>query len=374
MVCTASPKFIADNADRLPDDSSRFADEGTRAHDLAEKILLGEDYMGPPDMVEHVKGYASRVKANLACAGEDAKLHIETKVPLFYMPDRNGRIDSTIVDRKNVEMTVRDLKYGEGHMVEAEGNMQLAIYGESMIQSEWPDMPANGTVRIIIDQPRARDGDTVKSWELSRGELGVFAARIGAVARKVLANEDTQFSPGEDACRFCPAKGICTAKGKEALDVLPEEAIMELGGLPAPEGLSESQILRIVHAKKQLENWLQGIEDHVFAQLQAGKTVEGFKLVKGRANKIWVDEALAAKRLAPLIGKAHCWSTQKIITPTQAEKLLKKPLKPVTATVAKRIEDLILRPEGKPVLAFESDTRPASDPNQNAGFIDETLL
>ena len=50
-----------------------------------------------------------------------------------------------------------------------------------------------------------------------------FAA--GAVARKIIADEDTQFCPGS-ACRFCEAKGICPARGNQALAVLPEETTM----------------------------------------------------------------------------------------------------------------------------------------------------
>lgn len=205
MTCTASPGFIAEHEAQLPKSESAYADEGTRAHDVAEKMLRGQDWSCPPDMAEHVKGYVERVRANKATASNDSELYVETRVPLFYMPERNGRIDTAIRDDGNNELIIRDLKYGEGVMVEAEGNDQLAIYAESLIRDVWPDMPGDGRVRIIIDQPRAREGDTVKDWVLTRAELSLFCSRIGAVARKIIANEDVEFVCSEETCRFCPA-------------------------------------------------------------------------------------------------------------------------------------------------------------------------
>ena len=373
LTCTASPRFLAEHEAELPKDDSPWAAEGTQAHEVAEKLLLGEAYSCPPDMEEHVKGYADRVQSNLQTARTGATLHVETKVPLFYMPEREGRIDSAILDKSDATLIIRDLKYGEGVMVDAENNEQQAIYAESFIRSQWPDMPADGLVRIIIDQPRAREGATVKDWVLTRKELGLFCARIGAVARKIIADEDTQFAPG-DACRFCDAKGICPARGNQALAVLPEETTMQLGGLPPPEGLTEDQMRRIVEAKGQLVDWLDSVEAHIFARLSDGKEFPGFKLVEGRSNRAWADEAEAAKKLRAFIPKDQLWSAPKFLTPAQAEKALKKPLKPVTARLEKALARLITKPEGKPVLAPESDPRPALNQNPLDGLIDESLL
>ncbi|MEN6345648.1 MAG: DUF2800 domain-containing protein [Armatimonadia bacterium] len=373
LNCTASPRFLAEHEAELPKRDTEYSTEGTLAHDVAEKMLLGQPWSCDPVMVEHVTGYVERVKANLATAREGATLHVETKVPLFYMADRNGRIDTTVMDKVDICLIVRDLKYGEGVMVEAENNEQQAIYAESFIRDQWPDMPADGLVRIVIDQPRARDGVTIKDWVLTRSELGLFCSRIGAVARKIIADEDTQFAPGS-ACRFCEAKGICPARGNQALAVLPEETTMQLGGLPPPEGLTEDQMRRIVEAKGQLVDWLDSVEAHVFARLTEGKEFPGFKLVEGRSNRQWADEAEAAKKLRRFIAKEALWSAPKFLTPAQAEKALKKPLRPVTPRLEKALVRLIVKPEGKPVLAPESDPRPAICQNPLEGLVDESLL
>ena len=373
LTCTASPRFLAEHEAELPKRDTEWSTEGNLAHEIAEKMLLGQPWSCDPVMAEHVTGYVERVKSNLSCAREGATLHVETKVPLFYMLERVGRIDTTVMDKVDISLIVRDLKYGEGVMVEAENNDQLAIYAESFIRDQWPDMPGDGMVRIVIDQPRAREGATVKDWVLTRRELSVFCARIGAVARKIIADEDTQFCPG-DACRFCEAKGICPARGNQALAVLPEETTMQLGGLPLPEGLTEDQMRRIVEAKDQLVDWLDSVEAHVFARLTDGKGFPGFKLVEGRANRQWADEAEAAKKLRSFIPKDTLWSAPKFITPAQAEKALKNPLKPVTPRLEKALARLIIKPEGKPVLAPESDPRPAICQNPLEGLVDESLL
>lgn len=373
LNCTASPRFLAEHEAKLPKRDTEWSTEGTLAHEIAEKMLLGEPWSCDPVMAEHVQGYVERVKANLATARTGATLHVETKVPLFYMPDRTGRIDTAIKDVPDAVLIIRDLKYGEGVTVEAKGNEQQAIYAESFIRDQWADMPADGIIRIIIDQPRAREGATVKDWVLTRRELSAFCTRIGAVARKIIADEDTQFCPG-DACRFCDAKGICPARGNQALAVLPEDTTMQLGGLPTPEGLTEDQMRRIVEAKGRLIEWLESVEAHVFARLSEGKDFPGFKLVEGRSNRTWADEAEAAKKLKPFLGKEALWSAPKLLTPAQAEKALNKPLKPVTPQLEKALARLIVKPEGKPVLAPESDPRPALNLNPLEGLVDESLL
>ena len=96
--------------------------------------------------------------------------------------------------------------------------------------------------------------------------------------------------------------------------------------------------------------------------------------MEGRANRQWADEAEAAKKLRSFLPKDTLWSAPKFLTPAQAEKALKKPLKAVTPRLEKALARLIIKPEGKPVLAPESDPRPAICQNPLEGLVDESLL
>lgn len=372
MVCTAGPRFCAEHAAELPESESVYASEGSQAHEAARKMLEGKEWSCPQDMADHARGYADRCKASI---GIGDTTFVEASVPLWYMPERTGRIDFIRVSPTDEHLLIRDFKYGEGVVVEAEQNEQLAIYAWSFIVKHQPEFgfAPGWTITLEIDQPRTREGEPVKSWTTTFDELGLFCARIGAVARKILADEDTEFAPG-GACRFCDAKGICPARGNQALAVLPEDTAMQLGGLPPATGLTDDQIRRIVEAKPQLIEWLDSIEAHVYTLLSDGREVPGFKLVEGRSNRAWTDEAEAATKLRAFIPKDKLWSQPKFITPAQAEKALKKPLKPVTARLEKALERLITKPEGKPVLALESDPRPAIVINPLEGLVDETYL
>lgn len=93
----------------------------------------------------------------------------------------------------------------------------------------------------------------------------------------------------------------------------------------------------------------------------------GFKLVTGKqGNRVWSDDALAEEMLKSFRLKQEQMYSQKVISPTQAEKLLKKD-SPRRWT---KVEALITRAEGKSTIAPESDPRPALNVNPVNDFDD----
>ena len=177
-TCTASPQFIVDNWEKLSDSSSSFADEGTAAHSVASALLLKRPVPDdtPVDMLAHATHYRDFVMKDFT---EGDLLEVETKLPLFYLPSRNGVVDAAVMAPNRV--SISDLKYGVGVGVEAKDNTQLAIYAESLIQ-RWEmistfdkDMP----VDLSIYQPRDRNNpEPVRTWPLTRGDLGDVASGI----------------------------------------------------------------------------------------------------------------------------------------------------------------------------------------------------
>lgn len=85
-------------------------------------------------------------------------------------------------------------------------------------------------------------------------------------------------------------------------------------------------------------------------RLAAGDTFPGWKLVEGRANRAWIDDASAANELERMLGDGAF--TRKLISPAQAEKALGKERK-------KAVEALVFKPQGKASLAPASDPRPS---------------
>jgi len=368
-ICTASPAFIVEHADQIPKDSSTYADEGTVAHAIAAKILNNED-PGPvePEMMAHIRKYTDVVQANLDPANGAPLVAVEQSLNLFYLPHRGGTVDAAILRPDKV--MIFDLKYGQGVSVEAEGNTQMAIYAESLIQSWSQIMTFNDdlTVEMTIVQPRDRNNpEAVRTWKLTRAELSKVSADLQAKAELALSSKG-EFVPHEKACQFCPARGFCSAYATQGLTALPPEArVIEL---PHPGALTREQRVQVLKAKKILAKWLEAVEDQEVNDLMRGAEPVGMKLVMGKTNRVWRDEEAAQKLLSQYLGMNEMRPRSPLISPAAAERALKG--QPLSVRFNNRMESLITKPEGKPTLVTADDPRPALsfDPNNGLNKLD----
>ena len=354
-MCTASPQFIVDNAAKLPSDSSEYADEGSVAHEVAAKLLTGAD-PGPvgPEMRRHVDTYVNYV-ADQFNQYRGSIVKIEQPINLFYLPHRSGIVDAAVIRHDHI--FINDLKYGQGVSVEAEGNTQLAIYAESLIQS-WEqvmEFPDPLTVTLSIIQPRDRNNpEPVRTWTMSRKELSEFSAQLAAKAEVALSGKG-EFVPSDKACQFCPAKGVCSAYATRGLAALPEPArVIEL---PHPGTLTREQRVQALKAKKVLAQWMEALEDQEIHDLSNGAEPVGLKLVEGKANRKWANVDDALKLLSNHLSLDEMRPREEIISPAAAERLLKNTK--LSARFTNRMKTLITRPEGKPTLVSADDPRPA---------------
>jgi len=369
LHCTASIDFIEQNDALLPSGDSKEADEGTVAHTVLTAILkhtLGQ--RAPNEEMQAIIDEAVRFIHTLMRPGD--KLFVDQKVPLFYLPSQTGTLDVSIVGPTHV--VIFDLKYGAGVGVYAEENEQLAIYAESQIRvfEQVEELPAILPVRLIIYQPRDRNDSTVvRDWTITRAALAAFCAPMQPVADDILAKRNLKFCPGK-ACKFCRAEKTDLCKARNAyqlqgmapitdepvdfLTVVPEKQLL-------PVAITREQRQKILKWKGHLIEWLEALENQEVADLlhEANATRGIFKLVEGKSNRKWSDEA---KALALL--RAHFTEdvvlppvTPALVSPAQAEKLLK------TVEVSEKFKvdlyALIEKPQGKATLAPIEDKRPA---------------
>jgi hypothetical protein len=88
----------------------------------------------------------------------------------------------------------------------------------------------------------------------------------------------------------------------------------------------------------------------------AGQEVPGFKVVIGKqGNRAWLDERAAEKALKAAKVGASVMYEKKLISPTTAEKLLKKN----NPVAWEKMQNVIIRAPGKPSVAPVTDPRPA---------------
>ncbi|HAK3334021.1 TPA: DUF2800 domain-containing protein [Salmonella enterica] len=393
-----------------PDKETPFALEGTAAHALAEKVLrnrqeypehcagcnvamfLGsyplaehpDDTTGPQvddEMVEAVGRYVDTVWA-LAQGNE---LMVEQRVDFSHVvgvPDSFGTADAVIIAGN--ELQIHDLKYGRGVRVDAEQNEQLQLYALGALE-QFGILYDFETVRLFIHQPRLNH---VSEWSLTVEELQSFGERSQEAAANVIVMfniaecegveslPSENFTPGEKQCRFCKAKAVCTAQKMQHMQTAasdfedltkPVSEIITAASTRVPL-LTIEELAEVYSQADAIESWLKAVRDRVNSELNAGHPVPGFKLVTGKqGNRAWSDEEAARALLKDQFRyKTEEVFDLKLISPTKAEKLIKK----ASPRRWAKVEALITRADGKPAVAPESDPRPALNINPVNDFDD----
>lgn len=363
------------------DRSSKYAEEGTAAHELASWCLEnGQDasayagrmipvgdssYEVDEDMVENVQKYVDIVRAL------GGFLMVEQRVDFsrwIGVEDSFGTSDAIVVLDDQREVVVADLKYGRGVEVSAEENEQAQLYalGSLELVSLVADVEDDWTVRLMIVQPRIGN---VSEWPTTVGALKDFAAKAAIAARHAIHQYDgkaePKLNPGEKQCRFCKAKATCPALAAEVREVVTAEAVTaeDFSDLTETSAIVNEIIgddwLAYAMSKVDLvEGWCKAVRAEVESRLVEGKPVKGFKLVQGRkGSRSWVSKDEAEVVLSSLRLKKDEMYDLSLISPTTAEKLYK------AGTIGKRqwpkVQAIITQSEGKPSVAPASDKRPA---------------
>lgn len=113
--------------------------------------------------------------------------------------------------------------------------------------------------------------------------------------------------------------------------------------------LTAEQLADIYSQVGLIESFCKAVCDRVNSELNAGHPVPGFKLVTGKqGNRAWSDEEAARALLKDQFRyKTEEVFDLKLISPTKAEKLIKK----ASPRRWPKVEALITRADGKPTVA-----------------------
>lgn len=363
-ICPGSVNLIqkAKDAGQIPERSSTdYADEGTEAHDWANKVLTGEIPIQevPEEFRLYLEGYINHCAgiADMARAS-GGKVYHEATAPLFYRPQDKGTLDFAAItlteNGKRIDFV--DLKYGVGVPVSAMGNDQLIIYLLSLVSilevDEMEDFHDDTPVSLAIYQPRhySFDGEP-DVWETTLRELKDYGVDIEADYHraKEAGGVETELNPSNEACQFCPVKGICTARAKRFIDPLvdfEDETAPAMKPI-ALDTLTPEQVAFFIINGKAIKKIVDDVEKHEFQRLQEGGTPHGVKLVEGKLGpKKWVDEKAAETFLKGQLSVDERYQPRKVITAPQAfEKL--KTRKGELSTIAKAKLGLLSEEEAK---------------------------
>jgi hypothetical protein len=368
-VCTASPGYLASVRDQLPDDVKAYTEEGTLAHEIASKLLLGQALPSKvsKDILKHVKQYAAFIHSQQPETGSD--LVVEQAVQVFYNPEKDGYVDAAIIHHDGSCVHIIDLKFGRGVSVQADNNPQLSIYAKGLIDrlNVIYGFKPDTIIKITIWQPRVRGEEAERTWVTDLDTLNRFTQFIGSVAADIHANPFKQtFSPNDHVCQFCAAAAICPARADNLLNgvesgtkIVTVPRFDKKQALPAPETLSREVLGQVLAHAKSLKKWLDQVETYAeLKMIQHNETIPGFKVVASRPHRRWKDEADAINTLEFELGlNLEDFTETSIITPAKVEELLK------TRRTDKKMwdafNDLVFKPDGQPTLAPVTDKRPS---------------
>ncbi len=359
----------------IPDETpDANRDEGTAAHEWAEKALVGEiqDHEIPPNFYEHLEGYLAFTR-NLAetVGGGECLVMNEQKVPYWYNDSQSGTLDYGVVAEDASEIAIADLKYGAGQYVTADENNQGAIYAISLIKKLEDDgykFNDDTKVTVYIYQPRHRSFTGYpESWVTTYRELMDIAIDIEAdyTTSKTASTED--LTPSEKACFFCPANTCCSKRVADAHEGVPMELNMTVPAsqdelqLPELHAIDSATRLAVFKNHAKITKWMKDLNEDTLAHEMQGNHMVGFKAVLGNdGNRTWGDNESEVEKLLRKIPAADRYKPRRVLSPAQAEKTLKKMGKSLDEQSTKfknRWDELIHRKAGAPKLALESDPR-----------------
>ena len=341
------PGSVALVAQVPPKPSSKYADEGTLLHDVISDLLqsdnsvtdyLGRSYNGielTQDLID------TKITPALEALNEidpDMAMDVEVECNVSYgdlIPGAFGSVD--LIGRLGNRTIVLDWKFGDGVPVPVENNKQLLFYAAAARRTESTQWAFEGTdeVELIIVQP-----PSVRRWVTTFETLDRFEIDL-LRAVKLAQRPDAPIESG-DHCRWCAAKPICPVVNGE-LDRAHRTAI---------NNLNSDQIGELLQKADLFESWLKDLRQLAFDMLENNKPVTGYKLVAKRATRKWADEDEAAERLLDLGLLEDEIVKSELISPAQAEKVLKKSKLALP-------DDLVVAVSSGSTLASVSDPRPA---------------
>lgn len=361
LACT--PALMLEQ--QFQDQRTRFAEEGTVAHALAEhklRLALGDDSDRPESSFmndEMERATEDYVAFALEQIGEAMRLCIDPVVLVeqrvsieAYVPGTFGTADLLIIADKR--LTVVDFKYGKGVEVSADRNVQMMIYalGAHELLGSLYDIRH---CRIVIFQPRL---DHVSIFELPLDELLLWADTVLRPRARLALTGEGDFAAGEH-CRFCKARHTCRARASYFLSLAASE-------FREPALLSPEEVSEVLQKARQLTQWADDV--YTFAEDQAinhGASWAGFKLVSGRTVRRLLDEGEAGKRLMAA-GHKDVFRHSLLGIADLERRLGKQAFRTL-------LGDLIVKPEGKPTLVPDSDRREALESNAStkSDFMEE---
>lgn len=355
LACPPSARW----EEKFPDVSNDAADEGTHCHTLSELYILNTLKRIPlikynsdlkkakhnPYYNKEMDGYAldyTNFVLDRYYSFPDAMIGIEEDLSIEkYVPEGRGHTDAVIVAPGI--LIVKDLKYGKGVRVEAEGNVQLRLYALAAYL-KYRLYYNIETVEMWIYQPRL---DNISSYTITLVELLKWANEVVVPGAKMAFEGKGMYTPGKH-CQFCKARNQCKALANyhsETAKYAFEDVYK----------LDDQAVSDILEKAADTIKWLNSITDYALHEaVNNNKNWPGFKLIAGKSNRFYSDP----KKIVATLQKAKFPISDYMTLPqlvgiTALEKNLS------VAVVDNLLGKYLIKPKGSPALVPAWDKRAA---------------
>ena len=357
MACTPSARL----EESFPDSTSEAAEEGTVAHTLGELLIkqklklltkaqfnklfkeIEADKYYSGSMHEYADEYATFVVEKFNAAKKqtsDAEIFIEQKIDLTqFIPEGFGTGDCFIVADRILDFT--DYKHGKGVRVDAVNNKQMMIYALGAY-IEFSILFEIETVRMTIYQPRI---DNISTFEISVKELLEWAEKELKPRAQLAFDGKGNYVPG-DHCRFCRAKALCKANANKQMKPITNNHYKN------PDLMNKLDVSYIVKEGDTIVKWINSVKEFALAEALKGESFVGLKIVEGRSNRKYSDPDEVAKTLIAAGYKEAIIYKKNLLGLTEMSETLGK------KKMEELLNNLIIKPSGKPSLVDIADKRP----------------
>lgn len=340
--------------------SSKYAEEGTKAHEACEhalryKLKKWEDgkpfdlltdwaqWSMPTEMFNAACRYTSFIYDLWVGFTSRPGVFIEQEVNVEqWVPGGFGTCDCLLIG--DGVLHIVDFKYGQGVPVSCENNPQLMYYalGAYALFAATDEIQ---TVRMSIVQPRIQEEP--ETFEMPLADLLDWAEKTLRPAALLAWKGKGNFAPGEKQCRFCKAYPTCRAWQDKYGDLAGFEP------LPQPATLSDEELGEWLRKLVGLADYARDLEEYAQQALLDGHQIPGWKLVEGRSTRKWSDQDAAFRQMQAAGIDESMLYTRTPISLTVAEKLIGK------KQFAETMSAFITKAPGAPKLVNDSDPRPA---------------
>ncbi len=399
LACPPSAKLCAN----ITVQTSEYAQQGTDCHELCAYLVekaLGRAVTDPTEnltfydaeMQNCAEEYRNYVLEQIEAAKEfckDPQVMIEQRLDFSrWVENGFGTGDCVIVADEVLQII--DYKHGLGVLVSAGdeehgGNSQMMCYALGALEA-FGDIYDINQIKMTIFQPRR---DNVSTYTISKDELLKWADEILAPTAQLAYVGEGEFKAG-DHCQFCKVKATCRKRAEynlelakydfempATLDDIEIAAILEFKAgdhcqfckvkatcrkraeynlelakydFEMPATLDDIEIAAILVKVDEMISWGNDIKEYALQQAKSGVHFDGWKIVEGRSNRKFTDEAAVASKVKDAGYDPY---EKKLLGITAMSTLLGK------KKFEELLGELVYKPPGKPTLVPESDKRPA---------------